>query len=428
MCMISISFAQNAWDGKSVKSPAKSGNNYNINSAEELAWVAQECNNGNGKGFVGKTLILKNNIDLGNNEWIPIGTPENPFGGTFNGNMLKIRNFKVSSTSEDYAGLFGCAVSVSANKVTFNNVRVANADIKGNNYVGGLCGYAERAAFSQCSVDSSTIEGSEYVGGFAGSIKNSAAGECYTCDIELTASSKFGGLFAGANDTSKISTLRIDNSYAKGTITCATYGGGFVGFNAYMSKIKNCYCIVVFSGKGSKLGLFCGLNDTLGIMENCAFNSNLNGNLAKTAVFEDHNHLDYETDLYGETKDAFKTQNFYGNFVNGMNQNTAQWNRDFIQFPINDGHPILKWQSNLYNYVADISNVEIRLYPNPLRNTLYIKSNNDIQKVEIINTLGQNIAQYPGRESIDMSNYRNGVYIVRIHTDAGVVTEKIVKQ
>ena len=79
---------------------------YTIRTAEELANFAQLVNSNN--SFSGKTLKLTADIDLGGNEWTPIGGSACPFRGTFDGNSFGITGLKVTNNSENgFAGLFG---------------------------------------------------------------------------------------------------------------------------------------------------------------------------------------------------------------------------------------------------------------------------------------------------------------------------------
>ena len=78
---------------------------YTIRTAEELANFAQLVNSNN--SFSGKTLKLTADIDLGGNEWTPIGGSACPFRGTFDGNSFGITGLKVTNNSENgFAGLF----------------------------------------------------------------------------------------------------------------------------------------------------------------------------------------------------------------------------------------------------------------------------------------------------------------------------------
>ena len=421
-------FAQSAWDGSTVSTPNVDRQTYNITNGEELAWVAQECNNGN-NSFKGKTINIQADIDLGNHEWTPIGNETNVFEGTVTGNKHFVKNFKINANSTDYVGLFGYIFNKnSTDMLVISDLFIRNANINGHDYVGAICGYAKNASFSQCTVDTSTINGNSSVGGFAGIFKNSAASESYTKGITVKITSSIGGLFIGTNDSADRSNITIVNCYAKGTLTCASYGGGFAGVNGYKSTIKNCYTIVRYTGQGSKLGLFCGRNDTLGLLENCAYNNNLHGNLTSVAIFEDHNHLDQETYLLGYPRASFSSQTFYGDFVNNMNHNTDKWHFDFPLYSINDKDPIHAWQYVIFEGVSNYSSVQLSVYPNPVVNTLYIKSNENIRQIEVMDLLGSVIAKENGVDNIDMSSYKTGIYLLRIHTEKGTVTKKVVKK
>lgn len=431
-CIFAVTciFAQSAWDGTSVSAPSVERNDYLITTAEELAWVAQEWKT-NSNTFRGKNINIKADIDLGNHEWTPIGSEEVPFQGSVTGNKFSIKNFKITASSSNYVGLFGYIFNNdAANLKKISNLCINNATINGGDYVGVICGYAKNFTFQQCKVDSSTVNGKNYVGGFAGYFRNTAAAESYTKAMTVTITGNTGGLFIGFNDTSDRANVVISDCYAKGVITCASIGGGFVGHNGYKSIIKNCYTILRYTGQGSNLGLFCGLNDTLGTMENCAYNNNLHGNLTTAAIKEDHNNIDQETYLLGYTRNAFSTQTFYGDFVNSMNHNTDKWHFDFTNYPINDKDPIHAWEYSIYNSISDAADIKLSIYPNPVTNTLYIKTNANevIEQVEVMDLLGALIATEQSTEQIDMSQFKTGIYLIRIYTNQGIVTKKVVKR
>ena len=57
-----------------------------IETAEEFAGLAVIVNGG--ENLAGKTILLASDLDLGGNEWVPIGSGNNAanyFGGTFDG-------------------------------------------------------------------------------------------------------------------------------------------------------------------------------------------------------------------------------------------------------------------------------------------------------------------------------------------------------
>lgn len=68
--------------------------------------------------------ILGNNISL-SNEWIPIGSPDNPFTGVFDGNGYTIDNLTVSKKTDDM-GFFGAARDAVIKDIILEN---ANIDV-----------------------------------------------------------------------------------------------------------------------------------------------------------------------------------------------------------------------------------------------------------------------------------------------------------
>lgn len=79
----------------------------------------------------------------------------------------------------------------------------------------------------------------------------------------------------------------------------------------------------------------------------------------------------------------------------------------------------------------DISEYENRfeVYPNPVNDKLFINTNEVVTEVEIHNIIGLSV--YCGNDSskiIDMSNLNDGIYFVRIKTDKGEITKKVVKK
>ena len=62
-----------------------------------------------GKDFSGKTVKLTDDIDLGSQEWTPIGDDgyNNLFSGTFDGNGKTISGLQITSANDGFVGLFG---------------------------------------------------------------------------------------------------------------------------------------------------------------------------------------------------------------------------------------------------------------------------------------------------------------------------------
>lgn len=104
----------NIWDGE-VASNFRFGNGteqnpYLISSGAELAYLAQQVNNGN--SYDGNYFKLITDINLNALEWTPIGTYNQPFQGIFDGDGHTIANSTISlpsslPTTVTSYGLFG---------------------------------------------------------------------------------------------------------------------------------------------------------------------------------------------------------------------------------------------------------------------------------------------------------------------------------
>lgn len=69
----------------------------------------------------------------------------------------------------------------------------------------------------------------------------------------------------------------------------------------------------------------------------------------------------------------------------------------------------------------------VAIYPNPVRNMLNIEGNN-VKNVEVIDMDGRVVLTNDRAGQIDMSNLSDGVYMVRVMSENGVSTKKIVKK
>jgi hypothetical protein len=74
---------------------------------------------------------------------------------------------------------------------------------------------------------------------------------------------------------------------------------------------------------------------------------------------------------------------------------------------------------------------KVRMYPNPVKNTLSIEANSTIQKVSVYNILGQEVmTKSPKSNSatLQTNSLQKGVYIVKTDVDGKVSNTKIVKE
>lgn len=79
-----------------------------------------------------------------------------------------------------------------------------------------------------------------------------------------------------------------------------------------------------------------------------------------------------------------------------------------------------------HNEVAESETESVSVYPNPVKNQLYVKAEN-LQSVEVYNVVGQMVMETEA-SAVDMSGMNQGVYFVRIMADGKTITKRIVKQ
>lgn len=77
--------------------------------------------------------------------------------------------------------------------------------------------------------------------------------------------------------------------------------------------------------------------------------------------------------------------------------------------------------------ISNVADANVELYPNPVANVLNIQAEG-VQEVSVIDVNGRTIMTEKNVSTINMSNLANGVYYVRVITNNGVATQKIVKK
>ena len=241
-------------------------NPYLITNAEQLNMV---------KNHLSSHFILNNDIDLGNTEFLPIGTKSSPFSGSFNGNGKKITgltynfngnandnyNSNSSEGSDDYItegdngwtgdyelgnnpsnpsetqkipqyiGLFGVN-SGSIYDLHLENANISVTALQNDIYVGGIVGLNKGEVFRCYSTVSKIVtacEKTDYCGGIIGlNEQNANVGNCFTNNF-VKAKSYAAGLI-GLNN---------------GSIACSFYNGFFVeaeSRDAVCNGINSNYC------------------------------------------------------------------------------------------------------------------------------------------------------------------------------------------
>jgi hypothetical protein len=78
--------------------------------------------------------------------------------------------------------------------------------------------------------------------------------------------------------------------------------------------------------------------------------------------------------------------------------------------------------------ITDLNSNDISLYPNPTKNIITIASSIKPLKVELIDMNGKIILEYPSTETIDLTEFLEGIYFVKIYTSTNCIVKKVIKE
>jgi len=92
---------------------------------------------GTGEYGMDQNYMLQADIQLSTEEWVPIGTWDNPFTGTFNGNGFEIAGLTMTDPDAEIIGLFGVAQNAHIYNVILRDCDITSA---GRNITGKSVG------------------------------------------------------------------------------------------------------------------------------------------------------------------------------------------------------------------------------------------------------------------------------------------------
>ena len=250
--------------------PTKEGEWYVIDSVDDLKWLATASRNvqaklttdiklnGDNKVLDGKGDLIANPDNL--QKWKPIGTESSPFTGTFDGGGYTISGLYIDGNTNN-VGLFGCIGTNGTATGTVKNVTLADSYVRGNEFVGGICGWNKGGTLQDCH-NTGTVSGTTNVGGVCGKNDSGTVDGCYNSGT-VSAGFFVGGV-CGINNNG--STLK--NSYNTGKVSCTNDDvGGVCGWND-ASTVQGCYNTGTVSGRES-VGGVCGQNSGKGTVQEC---------------------------------------------------------------------------------------------------------------------------------------------------------------
>lgn len=215
-----------------LKGEGTKENPYLINNLRELKLFRDKVNDG--ETYHQKTIKVTADIDLGGEEWTPIGNATNKFEGYFDGNNKTISNLLVSGNN-DYAGFFGYVLGkgMDANtEASVKNLTLDGVSVSGGYRVGGLSGQGYRCKIENVTVKGN-VSGTRYIGGLIGHVYTYFDNCHFIGDVSGTFDA-VGGI-AGAGDG------RVYNSSVIGDVTGSNWVGGIIANGQEGTSVVGCY-------------------------------------------------------------------------------------------------------------------------------------------------------------------------------------------
>lgn len=90
----------------------------------------------------------------------------------------------------------------------------------------------------------------------------------------------------------------------------------------------------------------------------------------------------------------------------------------------------LSVSENTVTFVSENNEQDINIYPNPVTNTLFLSEINEFDKIDIYDTKGALVYSAKVNKSeteIDFTNFKSGVYVVKLSGNGKTITRKITK-
>jgi len=256
------------------------------------------------------------------------------FNGSLDGKGHEIKGFYINRPENDSVGLFGYMIG------PVNDVRIVDAEVKGNNDVGLLVGHLDLGGVS-FSYGSGKVSGNSSTGGLVGYTSRGIVRKSYA-DVDVIGEDGITGGLVGLS-----SGTRVFNSYALGNTTGVSNVGGLIGRVVGWSPplapavVTNSYSAGYVMGKedvGGLVGysgLAANISGSFWDIESSGQNESDGGTGKTTAEMKD---VATFTDLSTEGLD--EPWDFVGN-PNDDEGDEDIWDIDGIT---NDGYPFLSGQ------------------------------------------------------------------------------------
>ena len=283
-------------------------------------------------------------------KWTPIGTDNNQYRGTFDGNGKTVKGLYVNTGGDEPVGLFGSTGGPNIKNLTVDGCVV------GKDWAGGILGFSHGGVIENCtnnaSVTVANLDSDRHacVGGIAGVTHAKLIGCGNTGKItvkNVAQIANVGGIVGCQNNPSWNAIYDCYNTGDVGGEAGILYLGGIAGGIA-QGVISNCYSTGKLDSTGSTtvfLGGIVGLN---GALYNHTNNYYLEGTADKAAGRDEEEMVDKNT-VKPMPKAAFGDGTVLNLMINGREDGTHPWSGE-CRYVESAGMvlPILKREESVY--------------------------------------------------------------------------------
>ena len=82
--------------------------------------------------------------------------------------------------------------------------------------------------------------------------------------------------------------------------------------------------------------------------------------------------------------------------------------------------------------IASIHKNQIEIYPNPTESNIHFKANYQIENIAVFDLTGKEMVSIPNfnqlQGDIDLADFEPGIYLIKIQTNQGATSKKIIKK
>lgn len=228
---------------------------YEISNLAGLKWVADQVNQ-EITTFEGETVKLTADIDLGGEQWMPIGYWVT-FNGTFDGQNHTISNLKHHGTEVDcYVGLFGYTENATIKNLTINNVDIKL--VADNSWAGGHMGALVGNIDGTTVIENITVSGDVKLDG----------------DMEKMGAGRIGAVVGGNTCNATFKNVNVnanEGSFVKGNSSI----GGIAGQLQGQISFENCSSNIDVTAQWFAAGGIIGLAAEHTTFTNCSTSGNI---------------------------------------------------------------------------------------------------------------------------------------------------------